>query len=90
MPKPVVALKDFMGRDLHLDDIVLSTWGDAAGIHRMKVIGFTAKQIRLELLDEVQDRYYGVPRTRKAGEVITRYPASVALVKSQDGRPFAY
>ena len=70
MPKPVVALNDFMDRDLHLDDIVLSTWGDGANIYRMKVIGFTTKQIRLEILDEVQNKYDARLSTRKAGGVI--------------------
>lgn len=91
MPQHELPLKDFMDRDLHLDDMVLSTWNDGNKLFRMKVVGFTKQQIRLELLDDITvDKYYGTLVKHKAGDIITRYPVSVALVKTYDGRQLGY
>lgn len=82
MPKNHEALDDVAGRALHLDDIVASNYGGRPQLFLMKVIGFSAKQIRLELLEDVHGKTWDYSK----GEQVSRFPHSVALVKTHDGR----
>lgn len=83
MPKIVEALQDTTYKDLHLDDIVVSTCGGRPNLYLMKVVGFGPKQISLELLEDVKGKTYNYSK----GETINRFPHSVSLVQTYDGRP---
>lgn len=86
MVKHSPALPDAAGRQLEIDDIVMTTYGGYTSMIAMTVVGFTPKQIRLKTN---QTLYASSGRSGmvRAGETVTRHPGDVILVQAHNDRP---
>lgn len=83
-----LGFKDAAGRHLEINDTVMTTFGGHAGLFRMKVVGFTKKQIRLESSKTIyatSERSGAVSQ----GETVLRYPSTLVILHTGDGRPLS-
>lgn len=81
-----LGFKDAAGRQLEINDTVMTTFGGHAELFRMKVVGFTKKQIRLESSKTIYATS-GRSGAVTKGETVLRYPSTLVILKTADGRP---
>lgn len=85
--KKTVKHGDVAGRQLEEGDIVASTSGGYAHLKLFKVVGFTAKKIRVITFNNQTYRGMSGYNGTRAGTVTVRDPQQVALVITGDLRP---